>query len=459
MPVKERMARLGKAGLLLLMLPMLSGWWFSVVRARYYNEREGNPRLIAHPELRGGFLDRTGRALAHNDGRKRVYPLGRATAPLLGYFDLRVGTSGLEDAYDQQLWGHRQADLMDGTGLTSTRVKGPDVILGLDAGLQELCYKLLAGRRGAIVLLHIPSGEILAAASAPSYDPATLRDRWDELSSSREAPLFHRGLAGLYSPGSTFKVLTLIAALEEGVLGPTSTLTCAGKIPFENFTLRDSSDTAHGQLSVRDAFAYSCNVAFAETGLKLGVNRMNEWMKRTQLLRASVHGSAAGLPAQADGKKLSTAQAAIGQGSLLVSPLGMARLTAAVAREGIDIEPHLYRGLKLNGKVDSTVPPLKKQRVMKQSTASFVARAMRAVVMEGTGGAAALPGVEVAGKTGTAENPRGRPDAWFVGYAPYSNPKFAVAVVVENAGYGGEHAAPLAARALQAALATPLGKR
>ena len=311
------------------------------------------------------------------------------------------------------------------------------------------------------MLLHVPTGELLAAASGPSYDPNRFGDIWDELRLDERAPLFHRGLAGLYSPGSTFKVLTMIAALEEGVLTPASALNCSGELPFENFTLRDSSDGAHGSLTPQDALTYSCNVAFAQVGLKLGVERLNEWMKRTRLLSPSmaVPGSEAGWPARLDQRKLSTAQAAIGQGSLLVSPLGMARLAAAIGRRGWDIEPRIYRGQKQGKKILASPAEFMKQKIMKQSTAAEVARAMRSVVEQGTGTAAGISGILVAGKTGTAENPRGRPDAWFIGYAPAENPRFAIAVVLENAGYGGEQAAPVAREVLQAALQTALGKR
>jgi peptidoglycan glycosyltransferase len=310
-----------------------------------------------------------------------------------------------------------------------------------------------------VVLLHVPSGQLLAAASAPSYNPARLGDLWDDLRGDPRAPLFHRGVSGLYSPGSTFKLLTMIAALEEGVISAATPLECTGGLTFENFTLRDSDSGSHGILSPREALTHSCNIAFAQVGLRLGVARLNSWMEKTQLLKAcqEVPGSVKGLPAGQDGRRLSTAQAAIGQGSLLVTPLGMARLAAAVARGGVDIEPRVYRGQRRDGQLLSDAAPVHSQKVMQPDTARQLAEAMRAVVQEGTGTRAALPEVAVAGKTGTAENPRGRPDAWFIGYAPARQPLFAVAVVLENAGYGGEHAAPLARQVLQAAMRTPLG--
>ena len=460
MAVKERMARLGRLALLLIVLPLLPGWYFAIVTSRHWSQAGGNPRLVSHPELRGGLLDRAGRPLAYQDGRKRVYPYGAAAAPFLGYFDLRLGASGVEDAFDKRLWGLRPADLMDGTGMSPSQVQGPDVVLSLDAELQRSCFELLRGRSGAIVLLYVPTGEVLAAVSSPSYHPDRLGDSWDDLRVDPRAPLFHRGVSGLYSPGSTFKVLTMMAALEEGVITPGSRLECGGGLPFGEFTLRDSSDGAHGSLSVEEALAHSCNVAFAQVGLKLGVARLNDWMRRSGLLEPprGVPGAVGGVAARKDPQALRTAQAAIGQGSLLVTPLAMARLAALIARGGTDISPVVYRAESRGGKLSELAPAAPRRRVLKEATAAVVGEAMRAVVEVGTGGEAALPGVSVAGKTGTAENPRGYPDAWFIGYAPAEGPRFAVAVILENAGYGGRHAAPVAREVLRAAMATRLGK-
>jgi len=153
------------------------------------------------------------------------------------------------------------------------------------------------------------------------------------------------------------------------------------------------------------------------------------------------------------GAPSAAAEAGIGQADLLVSPLAMARVTATVARGGIDLEPRLLRAQTRRGQVTWRPAPPRSRRVLSQAVAEEVRQAMAAVVARGTGGAAALPGVAVAGKTGTAENPHGAPHAWFVGFAPASQPEVAVAILLENAGGGGAHAAPLASRLFQAALA------
>lgn len=463
MPVKERIANLGKVALLVMMLPLLAGWYFSVWTRYELTEAKENPRNISRPELRGRLLDRTGKPLAYSTGARRNYPLGKSAASLLGYFDIRLGASGMEGQFDQMLQGRqRPGDLVEGQGVAPLqRVQGPDVVLSLDAELQQACYDLLAGRNGSIVLLHVPTGELLAAASYPSYDPRHLGDRWDDLTKDPAAPLFHRGLGGLYSPGSTFKVLTMVAALSEKVVTTGAILYCGGGLPIGDYTMVDSHAGGHGSLSLEEALAQSCNVSFGGLGLKLGLPKLEKWMNRTGVLADSpdLHDLAKGLPPAKDGTQVETAQAGIGQGTFLVTPAGMARLCAVIARGGLDVPPRVYRAQLRDGDAFVNDKPPIATRVVDPKIAAAVSKAMLAVVERGTGGGAVVEGYKVAGKTGTAENPRGKSDAWFIGFAPAEKPLFAVCVMLENQGYGGTYSAPLAAKVLKAALKSPLGPK
>ncbi len=463
MPVKERIANLGKVALLLMVLPILTGWYFAIWSRYELTEDKENPRNISRPELRGRLLDRTGKPLAYSTGVRRNYPLGKAAASLIGYFDIRLGASGMEGQFDLMLQGRqRPGDLVEGKGVAPLqRVQGPDVVLSLDADLQQQAYDLLAGRNGAIVLLHVPTGELLAAASYPSYDPRHLGDRWDDLTKDPAAPLFHRGLGGLYSPGSTFKVLTMVAALSEKVATSGTVFYCGGGLPIGDYTMVDSHAGGHGSLSLEEALAQSCNVTFGGLGLKLGLPKLEKWMHRTGVLAGSpdLRDLAKGLPPAEDGSQVETAQAGIGQGTFLVTPTGMARLCAVIARGGLDVPPRVYRAQLRGREAFVTDKPPIATRVVDAKIAAAVSQAMRAVVERGTGGGAVVEGYKVAGKTGTAENPRGKPDAWFIGFAPADKPLFAVCVMLENQGYGGTYSAPLAAKVLKAALKSPLGPK
>ena len=235
---------------------------------------------------------------------------------------------------------------------------------------------------------------------------------------------------------------------------------CGGGLGIGDFTLVDSHAGGHGSLSLEEALAQSCNVTFGGLGLDLGMPKLEKWMKATRVLDSSedLPILAQGLAPAADASQVETAQAAIGQGTFLVTPTGMARLCAMVARGGLDIPPRVYRAEARDTRAFLDGEPPVARRVVDAKVAAAVAKAMVAVVERGTGGAAAVPGVKVAGKTGTAENPRGEPDAWFIGYAPAEKPQFAVCVMLENRGYGGTFSAPLAAKVLKAALESPLGR-
>ena len=335
---------------------------------------------------------------------------------------------------------------------------GRDVVITIDAEMQKKAYQLLNGRRGAIVLLLVQTGEPLVLASFPSYDPRKLGDVWDDLSRDPSHPLLNRAVAGLYPPGSTFKVMTAAAGLDEMTVTSGQIFHCDGSYSYGDYTLYDSSKGAHGGISLADAITVSCNVTFAQVGRDLGLERISSWMEKLKLTARSegLPGSEAGVVPQVGEGASGAIQAGFGQGSVLVTPFGMARLAALIGREGKDIEPSLRSAELVQGSSRQTASGQARQ-VLDAKAAAYVKKAMRRVVEEGTGGAAAVKGHTVAGKTGTAENAQGEPHAWFIGFAPAEEPLFAVAVVVENAGYGGRHAAPIAASVLETALNSRLG--
>ncbi|MBI3925248.1 MAG: serine hydrolase [Armatimonadetes bacterium] len=452
------MRRLAIFLMLLFLVPAFQLWNYQVYQQAELERHTGNPRTVEDQALRGSLLDRRGTELAVTRASGRRYPLGAAAGPLLGYLHRRLGAGGLENFEDVQLRGRGAPRTLEEAMelLRTGDRRGNDVVLTIDAELQRRAFEAMAGRRGAVVVLDIPTGEVLAAVSEPSYDPARLEKEWESLIKDPHAPLVERSTQGLYPPGSSFKVLVMAAALAEGAASPTDSITCTGSTWVDGFQLFDSSGT-HGRIALPEALVFSCNVTFAELGVELGIDKIRSWMKRLKLLEApaGVPGANPGHPPSSQGGQVAAAQAAIGQANMLITPLAMARLAALIARGGEDAPPLLVRAVVRKGQVVQRFHS-QASRLIEERYVLPVAESMRKVVVRGTGTSAALPGVAVAGKTGTAENPHGPPHSWFIGFAPAEDPQVAVAVILENQGYGGVHAAPLAAEAIRAALSVRL---
>ena len=453
MALKARVRVVALFLLVLFLAPVVNLTRLQVLRSEELFARPDNTRTLEDLSLRGSLLDRTGQPLAQSREGRRVYPLGPITGPLLGYMTGRLGSAGLEASLEARTAGYAvpRTPLQAWSLLARGERRGDDVVLTLDRELQKVAWELLEGSRGAVLVLDIPTGEILAVASRPSFDPATLEADWERLRVDPAAPLIERGTQGLYPPGSTFKILTMAGALADGRTSAEEVFACTGSMDAGNFILHDNA--VHGPVPLEEALVVSCNVTFATLGQRLGVQGLRRWMDEFGLLDELplVPNAAAARPVHS-GAPSAAAEAGIGQADLLLSPLAMARVTAALARGGVDLEPRVLRAQTRRGEETWRPAAPRARRVLSRAVAEEVGRAMAAAVARGTGGAAALSGVAVAGKTGTAENPHGAPHAWFVGYAPAGKPEVAVAILLENAGGGGAHAAPLASRLLQEAL-------
>jgi peptidoglycan glycosyltransferase len=313
--------------------------------------------------------------------------------------------------------------------------------------------------RAAGVALDPRTGEVLALASVPSFNPATLDNDFGALRANSASPLLDRAIDGLYPPGSTFKIFTAAAALDSGVISPDDTFVDDGSLRVGNFVVHDDESEATGTQDLAGAFALSSNVDFAAIGLRMGVARWFAYADRWQLggpFDFTLAAQTDRLPARASVTPSILAQLAFGQADLLVTPLRVALLAATIANGGVEPQPYLVRAIRsASGETTLEGGRAPLATPISTATAAEVRDLMVAVVTRGTGTAAALSGVAVAGKTGTATNPAGRAHAWFVAFAPARAPRVVVAVVVENAGYGGTVAAPIARRVLAAALRRP----
>ncbi|MGE5315210.1 MAG: penicillin-binding protein 2 [Acidobacteriota bacterium] len=428
---------------------------------------------------------------------KRFYPTPAHMSHLMGYakeisdWQLEklgeyyqpgdiVGSSGIEARYEQSLRGEKGFDYISqnargqiiGTfnnGKNDVPPKdGLDMHLALDVKVQALAESLLAGRRGAVVAIDPQNGGIIALASKPDYDLSnfsgvTSPEVWKNLTTDEAKPLYNRATLTRYPPGSTFKMLLAIAALENGIIDENYRIVCHGSFPFGNHVFKDLH--VHGSTDVIESIQRSCNVFYYQLMLKVGLDEWNKYGREFgfgRQTKVDIMEESSGLLPSTEyfdrvyGKGRWTkgylVSLGIGQGEVGVTPLQMANYAAMLGNKGHYHQPHAvdYVYNKWTKKMD-TVAYDKHDVNISEHTWSLVREGMRRCVMEpgGTGGGARIAGVQVAGKTGTAQNPHGRDHAWFIGFAPYDNPKIAICVLVENGGYGGAAAAPIAGMCME----------
>jgi len=463
--MKRRLSRLGV--LFVILFAILAIWdvRVQILQRQDISERPGNPRRAMSNENRGMLLDAAGLPVAQTKGGKRIYPAGSALAQLVGYSSPVYGESGLEAALDSILapQGPPVTPLADVAGLfgrsqNTSAGSGGQAVLTLRRDISALVDAALPPTmHGAAVVLDPRNGAILAAVNRPTFDPNDLAAKWKDLRARTDAPLLDRALDGLYPPGSTFKMLTAGAALDSGTFVRTDTLADPGYFDIGGFRVHNAEHEATGTQTLVGAFALSSNVDFAQIGVRLGVDTFYDYLHRFHVGDDDgllVSDSRDDVPLKSTITPSELAQMAFGQGGLAVTPLRMALIGATIANGGLLMRPQLVKQVRAPDRRAIDVPPVPWEQVISGATANDVRDMMEAVVRYGTGTAAQLPGVAVAGKTGTATHPGGPPDAWFVCFAPADRPRLVVAVVVEDAGYGGTYAAPIAKSILSGALAT-----
>jgi peptidoglycan glycosyltransferase len=454
-------ARLGAIFIALFAIVAARQLWLQVVDGPKLIASQYNPRHTAIALGRGSILASDGTPLAVTRSAKRAYPQGALVAQAVGYASSRYGTSGLEDAFDRALTAHTDAvdplsQLQQIVGGRRGVPRGADVVTTLDLTIQNaLVTNLSRHARAAGVVIDPRTGAVLALASVPAYDPNKLDALWPSLLKDPASPLLDRSTGGLYPPGSTFKVVTAADALDAGVVTPQSTFSDYGGLTIGNFRIRNDEEETTGTQDLAGAFALSSNVDFAQIALKIGVDTWFEYAAKWgfgQTVDFDLPVSHDHLPAKKDVYDGILAQLGFGQASLLVTPMRMALIAATIAHDGTTPRPYLVRRIAGSETGIATRPETLAEPVSAE-TAHEVRDLMIQVVKRGTGTSAQLPGVTVAGKTGTATNPHGRSHAWFVAFAPAEAPRVAVAIVVENVGYGGTYAAPIARDVLRVALA------
>jgi penicillin-binding protein A len=453
--------------LLFALLVVFTSRW-TVFEAKKLNNNVLNKRtLIDELKIkRGRILADNGTVLAKSVPApggiwSRSYPTGPLFAQAVGYSIAAKGeAAGLELSRGSELRGI-QTGISSIFGQTTRNRVGDDVYTALDPNAQRLAQQLLAGRDGSVVALNPRNGAVLVMYSNPTYND----NQVGHLGPGQS--IFNRATQAGYPPGSTFKVVTATAAIDTGRYTPNSTVNGNSPKIISGVPLQNDSNQSWGIQTLTTALINSINTIWAQVAVSLGIPTMTDYMKRFGFyskppldfppdeLHASRPYSPSGHAYPPGSRNEDIGRIGIGQGGLLVTPLQMAMVAATVANGGKLIAPHLAtRAVDQTGRTVETVRPTVYSQVMKPSTAGSLTQMMRRVVEEGTGTAANLSGVNVAGKTGTASI--GAPgsnltEPWFIGFGPIGNPKVAVAVTIDQSrgGFGGTIAAPIAARIIQ----------
>ena len=464
--INSAIARLSVLFVILFAVLGIRQAWVQLVAGPSIAAKPYNPRHALLDAQRGRILATDGTVLAQTVGNKRVYPLGESLAQTIGYVSARYGTSGIEDAYDHALTPAdttgdpiaQFGEILAAFGGRSAESRGADVITTIVPAVQnELFDRLSRYDRGAGVVLDPRTGAVLAIASVPSFDPNTIDQQFASLAQNSESPLLDRAIDGLYPPGSTFKMFTAAAALDSGTVTMDSHFEDPGYFRIGDFTLHNDESEATGYADLTTAFALSSNVDFVQIALKMGTDTFYDYLAKWGIgasLDFQLPAEAARIPPKASLVPGELAQMGFGQGALLMTPLQMALIGSTIASDGSEPRPYIVRQIARDGSVASAFSTGTLATPVSADTAANVKKMMIAVVQRGTGTPAQLPHVTVAGKTGTATNPQGRAHSWFVCFAPADHPRIAVAVVVENAGYGAAVAAPIAREVLRVALQT-----
>ena len=439
------------------------------------NALRDNPKnhrqLIEEQQIRRGLI-RAGddsvlaRSLQQSDkSYVRTYPSGRLFSHAVGYSFVRQGRAGLERFYDDDLSGRTNelSSLID--RLSGTEQAGDNLVTSLNPAAQRVALQQLGGRKGAVVALDPRNGAIKVMASVPGYDPNSVKNQraFNALNRDDNAPLLNRTTQAGYPPGSTFKVVTAIAGIDSGRYTPDSRISGRNAKRISGVPLNNDQGESFGDITLTEALTKSVNTVFGEVGEKLGKATMKKYMDRLGFgapvevdlprdERAASGERQRGRIIPATNGAVDVGRMAIGQDKLTVTPLQMAMVASAVANGGKLMKPHLGdRIVDRDGRTVDRIQPEEMSQVMSADTASKVGAMMDQVVKEGTGTAAALEGIDVAGKTGTAEVDHGCPNQlWFIAFAPAQDPRVAIAATVEcGTGFGGTVAAPIAKAVMQ----------
>jgi penicillin-binding protein A len=465
-------------------------YWQTWANAGLADRQDNDIRLVAQFSIkRGKIYAADGRTLLATNVQKRIggqtlyfrrYPTGPLFANVVGYSTQSRNRAGIEQSYNDFLTGsNANLDTVFRSAvdkLKGATVTGNDLVLTLRPNLQSLAHRLLQGKCGAVVALEPSTGRVLAMVSNPTYNPNLVESHFAQATRTTApcgAPLLNRATVGKYQPGSTFKMVTASAALGSGRYTPDSPFEDPGYCIEYGKKVRNAGNPeapeTFGSLNLSSGFEHSVNSVFCNIGKTLGAGTILQYAERygfysvpplelpeNERVASGLYNHGRLFAPKHPDTQVDPGRLAFGQERLQVTPLQMAMVAAAIANHGVEMKPHLIERIVSPG--GHTITHTKPERLgtpVNRQTADELTRMMELVVEGGTGTEAQIPGIQVAGKTGTAETGRGNVNTtWFAAFAPADAPKIAIAVVVENqaGGFGGTVAAPIAKQVMEALL-------
>jgi peptidoglycan glycosyltransferase len=472
------------AAIILMLALMANSTYLQAFRAGEINGKNNNRRVLDQQFSvnRGPILIGSTPVVKSNevDDRfkfQRAYTNGPLYAPVTGYYSYIFGRAGIELTQNSELNGsdpslafRRVVDV-----ITDRRQQGASVSLTLNAAAQQAAYKALGNKKGAVVAIEPKTGKILALVTRPSYDPNLLASHdldkvsasWKQLTTDKDRPMSNRAIKELYPPGSTFKLVTAAAALSSGKYTPETQVNSPAELPLPQTTtplVNENGQNCGGSnnATLTVALRLSCNTAFGSVGLDLGPDALREQAEKFGFgERQLPELGAVASQFPGDPNQPQTAQSAIGQFDVRATPLQMAMVAAGIANGGDVMKPYLVQNVRTADlKTVSETKPESLHQAITPEVAQQLTAMMVDVVKNGTGKPGQISGVDVAGKTGTAQTTKDRPPfAWFTAFAPANDPQIAVAVIIEDAAgvarddiAGGKLAAPVAKKMMEAVL-------
>jgi peptidoglycan glycosyltransferase len=489
--MNKQVSHIGIAALVLLSALIIgTTYWQTWANAGLANRQDNAIRLVAQFSIkRGKIYAADGRTVLAANAKKeqagqtlyfRRYPTGPLFSDVVGYSTQTRNRTGIEESYNDYLTGsNANLDTVFRSALDKlkgTTVTGNDLVLTIRPAAQALALRLLRGKCGAVVALDPSTGRVLVMATAPTYNPNLIESRFRAATRTNlpcGAPLLNRATAGKYQPGSTFKMVTAAAALDTGRFTPDSTFYDPGYCEEYGKRVRNAGNPeapeTFGHVTLATGFQHSINSVFCNVGKALGAGTILDYARRfgfysllplelpeRERVESGLYDHGRLFDPKHPDTQVDPGRLAFGQERLSVTPLQMAMVAATIGNHGAEMRPQIVeRIVSPGGKTITHLQPDQLGRPIKAQTAAELTHMMELVVQGGTGTAASIPGVRVAGKTGTAETGRGNIyTAWFAAFAPADAPRVAVAVVVENQlnGFGGAISAPIARQVMEALL-------